>query len=106
METAAVNDGDDYIDADMAFHTAILDACHNDLLAQLSSTIMIALRVSRQATISVPGSSLAAMPEHRAIARAIHDRDRVGAEGAMRNLLRRTASDIEQALRSLDDRDP
>ncbi|HEU0115787.1 MAG TPA: FCD domain-containing protein [Thermomicrobiales bacterium] len=43
MEVAAADDGDDYIDADMALHTAILDACHNDLLAQLSDTITMAL---------------------------------------------------------------
>ena len=40
MEAAAAEDGDDYIDADMAFHTAILDACHNDLLAQLLTALI------------------------------------------------------------------
>ena len=55
----------------MAFHTAILDACHNDLLAQLSDTITMALRLSRRLTVSVPGSSLAAMPAHWAVARGL-----------------------------------
>ena len=49
--------------------TAILDACHNDLLAQLSDTITMVLRLSRRLTVSVPGSSLAAMPAHWAVAR-------------------------------------
>lgn len=98
MEEAAAEDGDDYIDADMAFHTAILDACHNDLLAQLSDTITMALRLSRRLTVSVPGSSLAAMPAHWAVARAISDHDRRTAECAMRELLRTTAADIERAL--------
>ena len=74
--SAAAEDGDDYIDADMAFHTSILDACHNDLLAQLSDTITMAMRVSRRLTVSVRGSSLAAMPAHRAVARAIGERER------------------------------
>jgi GntR family transcriptional regulator, galactonate operon transcriptional repressor len=100
MEVAAVDDGDDYIDADMAFHTAILDACHNDLLAQLSDTITMALRVSRRLTVTVPGSSLAAMPAHQAVARAIADHDPRAAERAMRALLRDTAADIERALRA------
>lgn len=98
MENAAADDGDDYIDADMRFHTAILDACHNDLLAQLSDTITMALRLSRRLTVSVPGSSLAAMPAHRAVARAIRDHESRAAECAMRDLLRMTAADIERAL--------
>jgi DNA-binding FadR family transcriptional regulator len=102
MEEAAADDGDDYIDADMAFHTAILDACHNDLLAQLSDTITMALRLSRRLTVSVPGSSLAAMPAHWAVAGAIRDREPPAAETAMRDLLRVTAADIERALRAAD----
>jgi DNA-binding FadR family transcriptional regulator len=100
MEDAAAEDGDDYIDADMAFHTAILDACHNDLLAQLSDTITMALRLSRRMTVSVPGSSLAAMPAHRAVAHAIRDREPRAAESAMHELLRMTAVDIDRALRT------
>lgn len=98
MEAAAADDGADYIDADMAFHTTILDACHNDLLAQLSDTITMALRLSRRLTVSVTGSSLAAMPAHWAVAHAIRDREPEAAESAMRDLLRLTAADIERAL--------
>jgi DNA-binding FadR family transcriptional regulator len=102
MEDAAAEDGDDYIDADMAFHTAILDACHNDLLAQLSDTITMALRLSRRLTVSVPGSSLAAMPAHWAVARSIRDHEPQAAECAMRELLSLTAADIERALHAAD----
>src|SRR5918997_449134 len=102
MNDAAADDGDDYIDADMAFHTAILDACDNDLLAQLSDTITMALRLSRRLTVSVPGSSLAAMPAHWAVARAISDHEPRAAESAMRELLHVTAVDIEQVLRAAD----
>jgi GntR family transcriptional regulator, galactonate operon transcriptional repressor len=102
MEEAAADDGNDYIDADMAFHTAILDACHNDLLAQLSDTITMALRLSRRLTVSVPGSSIAAMPAHWAVAHSIRGREPQEAENAMRELLRRTAEDIERALQVVD----
>ena len=100
LEDAAADDGDDYIDADMAFHTAILDACHNDLLAQLSDTISMALRLSRRLTVSVPGSSLAGMPTHWAVARAIADHEPQAAESAMRELLCVTAADIERVLQA------
>lgn len=100
MEAAAPDDGDAYIDADMAFHTSILDACHNDLLAQLSDTIMMALRVSRRLTVSVKGSSVAAMPAHWGVAHGIRDRDPRAAECAMRELLYTTSLDIDRALQS------
>jgi DNA-binding FadR family transcriptional regulator len=102
MEDAAADDGDDYIDADMEFHTAILDACHNDLLAQLSDTITMALRLSRRLTVSVPGSSRAAMPAHWAVARSIRDHEPREAEDSMRELLRVTAADIERGLQAAD----
>lgn len=102
MEAAAAEDGDDYIDADMGFHTAMLDACHNDLLAQLSDTITMALRLSRRLTVTVPGSSIAAMPAHWAVAHAIGDRDPHTADHAMRELLRATAADIERALHAVE----
>lgn len=102
MEAAAAADGDDYIDADMAFHTAILDACHNDLLAQLSDTITMTLRLSRRLTASIPGSSLAAMPAHRVLVQAISDRSPRAAESAMHELLRLTAADIERVLHAAD----
>ena len=99
LEAAAVgDDGAGYIDADMAFHTAILDACHNDLLAQLSDTIAIALRFSRKLTVGIPGSGVAGMPTHWAVTRAISERDAPAAEEAMRALLRHTAADIDRVL--------
>jgi GntR family galactonate operon transcriptional repressor len=102
MNDAAADDGNDYIDADMAFHTAILDACHNDLLAQLSDTITMALRLSRRLTVSVAGSSLAAMPAHWAVAHAIRDHEPRAAERAMHELLCTTARDIERALHAAE----
>jgi GntR family galactonate operon transcriptional repressor len=105
MEVAAPADGVDYIDADLAFHTSILAACHNDLLAQLSDTISMATRVSRRLTVSVRGSSVAAMPAHRAVAHAIRDRDPLAASGAMRELLHLTTLDIERALRTTADQE-
>ncbi len=107
METAAqADDAEGYADADMAFHAAILGACHNDLLAQLSDAIGVALRWSRRLTTSIPGSSVAAMAEHRAVAEAIGTGAPRAAEDAMRALLRRTAADIDRALRGLGEGQP
>jgi DNA-binding FadR family transcriptional regulator len=98
LEEAAVADGEEYIDADMAYHMAILEAGHNDLLSQLGDAIAVALRISRRLTITIPGSSLGGMPTHWGVTRAIRDRDPGAADRAMRALISHTAGDLERAL--------
>ena len=75
MEAAvAAGDVDAFVRADMRFHGAILQACRNELLDQMSRTVYSALAVSFQATTRVPGSAKAALPRHRAILEAIRAR--------------------------------
>jgi DNA-binding FadR family transcriptional regulator len=44
-------DYESYLPLDMAFHTAILDACHNELLAQIGHTMRQAVVTARKADI-------------------------------------------------------
>jgi DNA-binding FadR family transcriptional regulator len=81
--------------ADMRFHRAILQACHNDLLEQMSGVVFGALLVSFRATSRLPGSARASLPKHRAILDAIRDRDPKRAARAMRRLVNDTARGIE-----------
>ena len=99
LEAVAVADDAGYIDADMAFHAAILEASHNDLLTRLGDTIAVALRFSRELTVTIPGSGVAGMPTHWTVTRAICDQDPGAAEKAMHGLLRHTAADIARAVR-------
>ncbi|HWP99127.1 MAG TPA: FCD domain-containing protein, partial [Vicinamibacterales bacterium] len=96
MEAAvAAGDVDAFVRADMRFHGAILQACRNELLDQMSRTVYSALAVSFQATSRVPGSAKAALPRHRAILEAIRARRPARAVAAMRRLVRATAREIE-----------
>jgi DNA-binding FadR family transcriptional regulator len=81
--------------ADMRFHRAILQACHNDLLEQMSSVVFRALLVSFRATSRLPGSARASLPRHAAILDAIRGRDARGAARAMQRLVQGTAREIE-----------
>jgi DNA-binding FadR family transcriptional regulator len=83
-----------FVTADTRFHMAILAACRNDLLEQVSRTIYSALVVSFRATSRVPGSARAALPRHRAILDAIRDRHPRRAGQAMRRLVQSTAREI------------
>ena len=95
-----VEDNEAFIAADLQFHHAILEACHNNLLRQMSGTVGIALRESRLITTQIPGSSRASLPLHAAVADAIRDHDAASARAAMEHLLRDAADGIKRVLHS------
>jgi DNA-binding FadR family transcriptional regulator len=101
--TGAGPDGDfeAFVKADAEFHRAILHACRNDLLEQMSRTVYSALVVSFRATSRLPGSSRASLPRHRAILDAIRDKSPRRAARAMRRLVQTTAQEIARLPRSL-----
>src|SRR5204862_7452035 len=71
----AAGDYEPFVQADMRFHLAILRACRNDLLEQMSRVVYSALLVSFRATSRLPGRAKASVPKHRAILDAIRNRD-------------------------------
>jgi GntR family transcriptional regulator, galactonate operon transcriptional repressor len=84
------------IEADVAFHRAILTACHSDLLLQLGTLIGIGLATSfRISTRFYPVS----LPHHRPVLTAIRHRHPADARTAMQTLLTETFADIDHQLR-------
>jgi GntR family galactonate operon transcriptional repressor len=71
-----------YLELDMAFHTAILDACHNALLAQIGYTMRQAVQTARRADIRDLDILRDSLPSHLAMATAIAAHDPVGAKEA------------------------
>jgi DNA-binding FadR family transcriptional regulator len=91
-----VADYEAFDQADMRFHQAIVRACGNDLLEQMSDVVVSALLVSFHATSRLPGRAKASLPKHRAILEAIRDHHPQRAGQAMRRLVQKTASEIER----------
>ncbi|HEY7512088.1 MAG TPA: FCD domain-containing protein, partial [Vicinamibacteria bacterium] len=85
--------------ADMRFHRAILEGCHNDVLEQMSGVVFGALLVSFRATSRLPGSARRSMPKHRAILEAIRAREGRRASRAMKGLVHSTAHDIDATVK-------
>jgi DNA-binding FadR family transcriptional regulator len=99
META-VDDRDAYLAADLRFHTVILEASHNELLAHLGGTLRAVFRASFARTLPVARATIG---QHAAVAAAIREGDGVGAEAAMLALIERTAASLgENALVAAD----
>jgi DNA-binding FadR family transcriptional regulator len=77
---------DDALDADIAFHLAILRASKNPFYAQFQSVVSTALRTSIRFTNQIKGRS-ANIADHAAVADAIAARDAAGARVAMRRII-------------------
>jgi DNA-binding FadR family transcriptional regulator len=100
---AAVDDRDAYLVADLRFHTVILDACHNELLAHLGGTLRAVFRASFARTLPIARATIG---QHAAIAAAIRDGDSQAAERAMLELIDLTAASLEAEARSTKASEP
>jgi DNA-binding FadR family transcriptional regulator len=75
-----------YLQVDMAFHTAILEASHNELLAQIGHTMRHAVQTARQADIHDIGILLASQPFYAAVMEATTRKDPESAYTASREM--------------------
>jgi GntR family transcriptional regulator, galactonate operon transcriptional repressor len=82
------------VEADLAFHRALLAATHNELLERMEMVIESGLARRDEIAYSAPHGE-DPVPSHRAVLDAVRDQDPDAAEAAMRALL-------EQAVRDLD----
>ena len=85
MVAAEVGD-DDPLEADIAFHIAILEASANPFYAQFRDVVSTALRTSIRFTNRFKGHT-ASLPQHRAVLTAIEARDADAARAAMASLI-------------------
>jgi DNA-binding FadR family transcriptional regulator len=86
---------DDPLEADIAFHVAILEASGNPFFCQLRDVIATALHTSIRFTNQLAGHT-ADLAAHHAVLRAIESKDSAGAHSAMTLLLRDTMALIKQ----------
>ena len=83
---AAEAGGDDPLEADIAFHIAVLEVSANPFYGQFRDVVKAALRTSIRFTNRFKGRT-ANLPQHRAVLTAIEARDPQAAEQAMRTLI-------------------
>ncbi|MDN4633201.1 FadR/GntR family transcriptional regulator [Sphingomonas sp. PsM26] len=83
---AADRDADDPLDADIAFHIAILKASRNPFYGQFRDVVATALRTSIRFTNRIKGRN-ASIADHSAVRDAIFARDPEAARAAMRHLI-------------------
>lgn len=95
---AAEHGNDDPLEADIAFHTAVLLASENRFFIQLRSFIQTALRVSIASTNQLKGVDVASEADHRTVYEAIAAGDGEGARKAVVALLDEALTLIEASM--------
>ena len=83
---AAEHDDDEPLEADIAFHIAVLQASENPFYAQFRDVVTTALRTSIRFTNRFKGRT-ASLPQHRAVLDAITNRNPSDAKAAMAALI-------------------
>ena len=91
-----------HIEADVAFHSAILDATGNEILSSLKLILEPALRMRDRFVLVAAGVEHDAYDTHAAVATAIADQDSVRAQAAMLDLIESARLDVDKALSTSD----
>lgn len=89
-----------YIEADLMFHDAVLRACGNPFIQQLSGALSEVLKVSFTASSDPWGPDRRALALHQALLDAIAARSAVGADSAVLALIARAQQRIYKKSRS------
>jgi GntR family galactonate operon transcriptional repressor len=95
---ASLPDVPAFVSADLDLHATILSSAHNELLAQLTGTIRVALSAGQRVTARVQGGPGRALEEHRAVVEAIKAKDPEAAADTMERLIRSAAQDLQHIL--------
>ena len=91
----AVEGEGDYISADLAFHTAVLNACGNPFVRQMQQSLSEILRTSFLISTRKPGGIAVSLPLHEYLCQAIERNDGPAAEEAARILIAQAESDLK-----------
>ncbi len=97
MAQAAQGEGS-YTEADLRFHTCLLQATHNQFLSQLVPVITNMLRISFRLSVLSRATAIASLPLHEAVLLAVIGGDAQGAREATRILIGSAQRDIRNRI--------
>ncbi len=94
----AINNPEAFIEADLDFHLALARATHNTLIPVLIDSLVVLLREHRKRAASVKGGIERSQPYHKAILKAVIEKDAELARDTMRRHLIQARNEIESTL--------
>jgi DNA-binding FadR family transcriptional regulator len=93
------------VEADLAFHRALLAAAHNELLTRMEVVIEAGLRVRDSFVHGADHHADDAVPAHQAVVDAIRAQDPDAAARAVEDLLAKAAADLRELIADPDEED-
>ncbi|MDR0416732.1 MAG: FCD domain-containing protein [Propionibacteriaceae bacterium] len=84
-----------HLEADLKFHTQVLEASHNEIYAAMANLIREVLIARRRQGLIHDANVPAALDQHELVAQRIADGDPEGAETAMHDLLSEVRAELE-----------
>lgn len=103
MQRAIAGDGD-YVAADLAFHTTILQACRNQFVRQMQGAMQAILNTGFEIVSATPGGPAHSQPLHAALCLAIAEGRADDAERAARAIIIQAESDLQGRLSKIASR--
>ncbi len=100
LEDEANYDYQRFVELDMRFHTAILETCHNEILAQIAYTMRQALVAARHSDRQDIEAQRRELPSHLAIVKAIENRNPEDASQKAKNIIMNVWQDIQTDLKN------
>jgi DNA-binding FadR family transcriptional regulator len=97
MKRAVAGDGD-YVAADLAFHTTILQACRNQFVQQMQSAMAAILHTSFEIVSTTPGGPARSLPMHEALCLAVEAGDADAAERAALVIIAQAETDLQESF--------
>jgi GntR family transcriptional regulator, galactonate operon transcriptional repressor len=97
-------DREETVDLDLQFHAAVVAACHNVLLEQLSAAIRRPFRTALSYTTQLRASDALGLAAYRSLYDAILRRDPLRARGASEEIVGLAMLAVEQVIRAEEGR--
>jgi DNA-binding FadR family transcriptional regulator len=95
----ATDGGTEAVEADLAFHRALLVASHNEMLERMEMVIATGLAYRDRLVHASGHRAVDPVPSHSPVLAAVRARDPDAAETAMRTLLDQSARDLDELQR-------
>ena len=96
----AADGGPEAVDADLAFHRALLVASHNEMLERMEMVIATGLAFRDRLVHASGHRAVDPVPSHAPVLDAVRAQDPDAAQAAMRTLLEQSAHDLEKIQRA------
>jgi DNA-binding FadR family transcriptional regulator len=100
MEAATAGHGD-YVAADLAFHGAILTACHNQFIQQMHGALSQILKTSFVISTRPANAGVLSLPLHEDLLRSIERGDGEAAASAAEVLIARAGENLRSAIAAM-----